>query len=679
MAKSTGRTLGPFHFHHTRRAADRNGCTVATEAEVRFEHLKALIDEAPEGIFVADEAGRYTYVNRIGCAMLGYSQAELVGMRTTDLIAPEELDDLVASREAARRYGTREVALWHLRRKDGRHLPVEISARRLPDGEWIALFHDVSAKLAAQQALADSEQKFRGLVEAAQDAIVVVDHAGIVQFANRRLLAWFGYRAREVVGQPIELLVPSEGRARHEAARAAYLRTPHARAMGAGPTLRARRKDGSEFPIDIALSPSVTPAGTIVTAVIRDVSAARQAETQMSRLAAASRMLAETLDIDAILDRCADIVVPELADGLVIRLIDDAGLFSTVKAAHCDPQRQRAFEAYAQRAEASAAVQRIFTATASAGGPRVVLRADAGAAGEAAHFTDHDRSHEFHIHSFVIFPLTTRGKLIGAMTFVLERSERDFAPEDIGYFDAIGARMALSIENARLYLDAKRAIAAREEILTFVSHDLKNPLASIHAVIDLLKHADLPAARRLELLALIENSTERMNGLIADLLDFSRLSSGAFSISPTAENVAELLTPLLAQAAILAEEKRLAIRVEIQTELPRVSCDLPRIREVVSNLLDNAVKFTAAGGTITVTTRLGDVGVEFIIADTGRGIAREDLGRIFDRYWRAENTLPGSGLGLSIAKTIIEAHGQTLGVESSPGVGTRFFFSLPAA
>jgi signal transduction histidine kinase len=229
--------------------------------------------------------------------------------------------------------------------------------------------------------------------------------------------------------------------------------------------------------------------------------------------------------------------------------------------------------------------------------------------------------------------------------------------------------------------NAKRAIAAREQLVAVVSHDLKSPLSTISMTTSGLLH-ELPAQQTDVRRALerIGRSADRMGRLIRDLLDLARLEGGRLSIAPRSQEVTALLTEVVELFRAQAAAK--SLRLEPQKLAPEAewACfDRERILQVLANLVGNAVKFTPAGGQITLEARR--VGREVILSvrDTGPGISEDERDHVFDRYWQANETAQqGTGLGLSIAKGLVELHGGRIWVASQPGTGSTFSFSLPA-
>jgi signal transduction histidine kinase len=178
---------------------------------------------------------------------------------------------------------------------------------------------------------------------------------------------------------------------------------------------------------------------------------------------------------------------------------------------------------------------------------------------------------------------------------------------------------------------------------------------------------------------MIEHVVHEMSQLIEALLDVTRLEAGYFRVEPGRERPAHLIYDAVMTAEPQAADKGIEIQVKLDRGLPFVRADATRTRQVLENLLGNALKFTPAGGQVTVRAALEGEGVRFSVSDTGMGIQPEHLPRVFDRYWQARHVRrAGAGLGLAIAKGIVEAHGGRIWAESAVGKGSTFHFTLPA-
>jgi signal transduction histidine kinase len=237
-------------------------------------------------------------------------------------------------------------------------------------------------------------------------------------------------------------------------------------------------------------------------------------------------------------------------------------------------------------------------------------------------------------------------------------------------------------EKYRLAIERDQALEAREELVAVVSHEIKNPLTTITTSLELLKRA-LPhdgQVRTQKLISHMGAAAHRMNHIVSDLLEVTRIESGHFRLIQSAVNVSDLINELIEIFEPLVTEKSLHLEYQISSEAQAAYCDRDWIIQVLSNLMSNAIKFTDAGGTIRVQVdRSGDQ-FHFEVQDTGCGIAPEELPHVFERFWQAKHKqYLGVGLGLYIAKNIIDAHGGKIGVRSEVGGGSTFHFTLPAA
>lgn len=244
-----------------------------------------------------------------------------------------------------------------------------------------------------------------------------------------------------------------------------------------------------------------------------------------------------------------------------------------------------------------------------------------------------------------------------------------------------------AVERHHLVLTAQRAVAARDELLAIVSHDLRNPLAAVAMCARALQDPEPPTpdgAR--EMGELIERSCDWMQRLIRDLLDAARLEAGTLRLAAEPLDPWDVVEAVRALYAPIAADRGVALATTGTRRLPRVHGDADRLTQAIGNLLDNALKFTPAGGTVTLgvdVVRPDDAGgatfVRCSVADTGCGIAPAHLAHVFDRYWQAQATRrDGAGLGLAIARGVVEAHGGRIAVESVVERGTTFTCTIPA-
>lgn len=529
----------------------------------------------------------------------------------------------------------------------------------------------------ALDALRVSEARFASILEIAADAIISVNEAQTIVHFNHGAEEIFGYSAAEMVGQPLSLLIPARYRSTHGQHVAGFARAPEtARRMGERREIFGLRRGGIEFPAEASISKLRTPDGWLFTVVLRDITARKQVEEHQRLLAAAGLALSASLDLEATLRTAVQLPVPALAAWCVLdALVDERRVLRVVStdASQVPDQAQRVI------ADAGPAA---FAAD--------VPGASSAATGTWQHVDDawFDRwlpqtslaGRPLEAEHALVVPLVSRGRTLG--TLILIRTHAMPAPDDrtTAAVSALGERITTAIENARLYDAARRATRTRDEVLGIVSHDLRNPVSAIAMCARVLR--DTPpedALARHALAATIYESTEWMGRLIQDLLDVTSLEAGKLSIELRGEDIGPIVRSAIADFAPASREQSLTLHDEIGREIPRVRADASRVRQVLGNLLGNAIKFSPPGGRVRITAAADAREVVVAITDDGPGISAEDFPRLFDRYWHAQqsSTTLGHGLGLAIAKGIVEAHGGRIWVTSGPGPGSTFSFSLP--
>ncbi|HLJ74949.1 MAG TPA: HAMP domain-containing sensor histidine kinase [Thermoanaerobaculia bacterium] len=220
------------------------------------------------------------------------------------------------------------------------------------------------------------------------------------------------------------------------------------------------------------------------------------------------------------------------------------------------------------------------------------------------------------------------------------------------------------------------ALRSRDEVLGIVSHDLRSPLTTIMLSTQLLEGS--PAEEQREHVETILSTTRRMQRLIQDLLDVTRIENAALSIKHEAVDAAELANEVIASHAPIAAQKHIVFQPSIDSSLPRVNGDRDRLLQALGNLLGNAFKFTPESGTVRFVAQRFDGGVRFSVIDSGPGIPDSDLPHLFEPFWQSKKTAHlGAGLGLKITRAIVEAHGGSIHVTNEPGGGACFAFDLP--
>jgi signal transduction histidine kinase len=282
--------------------------------------------------------------------------------------------------------------------------------------------------------------------------------------------------------------------------------------------------------------------------------------------------------------------------------------------------------------------------------------------------------------SILYLPIVARGDAFGVLTFVTGPSGRRFGSRDIATFADLGVRGAMAIENARLYSQAQRAIAARQDVLSFVSHDLKNPLMGIMLSVETILRAAPPEDRRRSASQLhrVMRGAQQMRRMIEDLLDMTMLESGRLNVDIASHDLGKVLEDAVEGFTGRASARQVNLEVALPPDATMVACDRQRLVQVLSNLIDNALKFTPAKGRINVTGRAVEGMALCTVADTGSGIPTSVRPRVFERFVQADaGGREGRGLGLYIAKGLIEGQGGSIWVDSQEGRGTTFSLTLP--
>jgi PAS domain S-box-containing protein len=542
---------------------------------------------------------------------------------------------------------------------------------------------DVSEAKWAERALRISEAKFAGIVSIASDAIISIDESQSILHFNTGAEAIFGWSAEEMLGQPLDLLIPERFRAVHREHVRGFGRSPvTARRMGERAEILGLRRDGSEFPADASISRLDVGGQRIFTVVLRDITDRKRTEQGQALLAEAGALLASSLDYEATLRSVVWLVVPKLADWAVLHIRGEPGEpgeLVRLEAAHEEATIRERLEAMNAQPPAATPRHPVFAALRS-GEPVLIERVDDDLLAAMTRDAQQRATYEqLGLRSLMYVPLRARGATIGVIGCF--SATRSFDAQDLLLARELAARAALSIDNARLYREAQAAIRARDDVLAVVSHDLGNPLSAIRIGTKLVRRqlAAFEVGEPAKQLEGIEQAAAQMERLVTDLLDVKRLEAGHLTLMRRLQRPSSLLAEVVDMIGNLGEERGQTVVCEPAEPLPAVQADRPRTLQVLQNLLGNAIKFTPTGGRITLRAEAADGMVRFSVVDTGPGIPPEELPFIFDRFWQAkrEGRL-GIGLGLAIAKGIVEAHGGRIWAESRPGEGTAVYFTLPA-
>ena len=643
----------------------------------REEHFRGLIESAWDVTQTVDAEGVVRYASPAVERMLGLAPDDVVGRRAASFVHADDVraaERLVAAAFATpgeTRFG--ELRLVH---RDGSARTVEAAARVPGARAAVAVVHthDVTEHRRAEHALRQTEERYRMVVRATRSAVWDWDvPGGRISWdgGSRDLLRFSEGEMGSTFGWWYGRLHPEE--------RQPVISALDAALQGVDDTWtqehRFRRGDGSYATVLDCCSLLRGRDGGVARVIgsMTDVSErTRQEETQRF-LARAGAVLNESLDSEATLARLAGLAVPALADCCLVDLARDGGGLRRVARAHADPARERALRE-TEGGEPDPVVLGVIRSGQHVLVPHAEAAAGAGDGPAAA-------PDGLALRSWMVLPLSAHGRVLGAITLGSAGSGRRFGPADLLAAESLARRAALAIEHARLYADAQDAIRAREEILGLISHDLRNPLNAIQLTANLLlDRAEDRRADNVRALEIIRRAAGQMNAMVQDLLDVSSLDAGRLALDRARHPPAALLAESRQVLEPIAAQKSVALECRAEEGLPPLSVDAPRLLRVIANLVGNAIKFTPEGGTVTLSAAADAGGVRFTVADTGPGIPPEQLPHVFERYWQARpGDRRGSGLGLDIARGIVEAHGGRITAESEPGGGAVFRFTLPAA
>jgi protein-histidine pros-kinase len=622
------------------REARRHAALRALDAPRRpLDRMAAVVEHAADAIVTTSLDGAVLTWNRGAEALYGHRPDEVVG-RSIAILATGRHDQ---AREALERVAAGEI-VDHFetvrRRRDGTEVAVSLSISPIRDaaGHITAASHiarDVTDRKA-------SESLHRGLLEAAPDAMVVVDDRGVIALVNAQTEALFGWARQELVGQPIEVLVPQEHRAAHPGLRDGYFVEPRTRPMGQGVDLAARRKDGSVFPAEISLSSIETERGRLVSAAIRDVSERKTAEARFRGL------------VDA------------APDAMVI--VDADGRIELVNA------QAEAMFGYARGELIGRPVEVLVPPRFRGQHPTHRLQYTA-----AAHVRPMGAGLE-------LFALRKDGSELAVEISLSPLQTQDRVSISAAIRDVTARKRAEAVQAAAFEAEREAARRLREvdrlrsDFLSTVSHELRTPLTAIRGFADLLvaQWDATPADQRFELVQRIAAAGVRLDRLIEDLLDLTRLEQGQLATEVHAVEVAAHIDDVLRQVAVPLEGH--TVDVQVPAGLLAL-LDVSASTRVLTNLLTNAAKFSPTGTTITIRAVPEGDKVAISVRDEGEGIPFSEQERVFERFFRGGGSAhrPGTGVGLAIVKELTEAQGGQVSVASDEGSGSEFTVRLRAA
>ena len=624
--------------------------TVRKDAERHLAQMegryRGLLEAAPDAMVVVNQAGEIVLLNVQAEKQFGYRRDELVGQKVKNIIPEGFAERIIAdgTRSAAEALAQQIGTGIELsgRRKDGTQFPIEIMLSPLESNEGIlvtAAIRDISVRKAAELHLAQMEGRYRGLLEAAPDAMVVVNQAGEIVLLNVQAEEQFGYRRDELVGQKVKNIIPEGFAERIIADGTRTAAEALAQQIGTGIELSGRRKDKTEFPIEIMLSPLESAEGILVTAAIRDISVRKAAEKHLAQMEGRYRGLLEAApDAMVVVNQGGEIVLLNVQAEKQFGYRRDELLGQKVKNIIPEGFAER-LVADALRSTEDALAQQIGTGIELSG--------------------RHKNGSEFPI-EIMLSPLESAGGIL------VTAAVRD-----------ITTRKAAEANLLEKVAELNRSNEELGQFAYIASHDLQEPLRMVASYTQLLsrRYKGKLDSDADEFIAFAVDGAGRMQRLIQDLLTFSRVGTKGKELLATSSE--EALQQALINLRGAIEQSGAQVTHDL---LPSVVADETQLIQLFQNLIGNGIKYQKNGApkVHVSAARNGGDKYTFSVQDNGLGIDSQYFEKIFGMFQRLHKReeFAGTGIGLAICKKIVERHGGKISVESKVGEGSTFHFTL---
>jgi PAS domain S-box-containing protein len=698
------------------------------QAEEAARSLASIVESSEDAIIGKRLDGAIVSWNASAERIFGYPADEVKGKHISILTPEDRREELTIIFDRLRA-GESIPHLETVRRtKDGRFIDVAltISPTRDAVGEVTGastIARDITdrkrAELERSLMAAQIENERQRLNKVVANVPGVVweawgepDHASQkIDFVSEHVEKMLGYATDDWVSTPnfwLSIVHPDDYERAAQEAAAIY-----ASRKGGTSSFRWVAKDGREVWVEsqsvVVCDDSETPLG--LRGVTMDITDRKRAEDAQRFLAEASGLLASSLDYETTLASVAKLAVPNLADWCVVHIVGDNGRLRQLAVVHSDPAKEEAARKLQQRypvdPESALGVPNVLRTGRSEFYPLVNQErlVEVARNEEVARLL-----RQLDLKSIMIVPLTARNRTLGAITLATAESNRVYDTSDLALGEDVAHRIALAVDNARLYREAQDAVTAREDVLRIrdellrrehvareeaetanrskdeflatVSHELRTPLNAILGWAHMLRASTLDETTQRRALETIERNAKSQAQLIEDILDVSRIVTGKLRLDVRPVDLDGVIEAAIDAMRPAAEAKGIRIETILDPRAGPISGDPNRLQQVIWNLISNAVKFTDKGGRVQVQLTRVSSHVEIVVSDTGQGIDAEFMPYVFDRFRQADATSTrrhgGLGLGLAIVRHLVEMHGGSVNASSDgESKGATFTVKLP--
>jgi len=522
------------------------------------------------------------------------------------------------------------------------------------------------------------------IVNISADAIIALnDDFRIVRF-NRGAEKIFGWEESDLIGQPLDRLLPVGARAMHRGHVRTFAEGPvDSRQMAERMEIAGLRRNGEPFPAEASIARVTIDGQRTFMVTLRDVSERRRTEERQRLLSTSGWVLAASLDVDSTMATVTELPLPLLGQWSMLELLTVEGGIRRVAASHHDALKQELTSRLVlSHPRALPATPSLLSGgrIAHESAAQHVLDVGGWMAANAGDEQERGLFEALGASSILVVPLRASGRAVGALHLVRNTVGGVYSDAEVQVAEQYAGLCVLALENTRLYQEAKRALRDRDDMLSVVSHDLRNPVNAIVLLTGaalqrsngdavMMPHDEVESIRA---------AARQADGLIQDLQDVSRIAMGRLRVEPMPTSIVDIVEEAATMFAPAVKAAELTLLRMIDHEAPILMIDRDRILQLLSNLLGNALRFTPPEGVVTVLLETRTSDVRIAVRDTGPGVNPVDTSRVFERYWQAPRLLrAGSGLGLYIAKGIVDAHGGGIGLLNEPGQGSEFWFTLP--